>query len=453
MPAPLSSYLNTDKTGVRKYLNDQGYQDNQIGYNNGAVSLNGKSFMNATPEADGSTYASRGSLQDAMKQYSTADNTSKVNSLNNDMYKNVTQQPFQFKQQQSPFAYDPNSDQAYQAAIKSAQSNIQTGQNNTIANLLAHGQGNSSYAATASQQVANREMGNVSNNILPSLIQQSYQRYKDQNASDYQNQLANYNSGQDQLKNQASLSSHLNGLGQQEFTNNLATNQDNRAQSAQDATFSGSYDQYAPQKQEMAANSASWFNSSAADRQKLAARNQSLGDLIGAKKDANGDWTMPQAQRTLAGQQADNTAKYQEGQLGIQQQNADSMEMERQAMAKYREAESARQYALANGQIGNARQGNNNYAMQNLMSIWEKTGVAPQGIPGVEPGMPLYNKSSSSQNNNSSTGELVSSIEQMTPDMKQRFFKEQKSNIIAEHGVAGYNQMYNMYFDKNGEPK
>lgn len=71
------------------------------------------------------------------------------------------------------------------------------------------------------------------------------------------------------------------------------------------AGLTGNYDPYASQKQQMAANSAAWFNASPADRLKLAADNQRIGASIGARQDANGDWVYPQAQRTIQGQQFD----------------------------------------------------------------------------------------------------------------------------------------------------
>jgi hypothetical protein len=67
----------------------------------------------------------------------------------------------------------------------------------------------------------------------------------------------------------------------------------------------GNYDQYAKEKQQMAANSAAWFNASPSEKLRLAAENQKIGASIGAKQDANGDWIMPQAQRTTAGRNAD----------------------------------------------------------------------------------------------------------------------------------------------------
>jgi hypothetical protein len=296
-------------TGIRKYLNDQGYKDDQITYGNGAVSLNGRSFYNATPQADGSTYAPQSALQSALKSYQGADNNTKLNTTVDNMYNSAnTTTPFQFKQQQPEFKFDANSDPAYLSQLALAKNNIQTGQNNTMANLAAHGQGNSSYAATASQQVADREYNNISNQILPNLIQQAYQRYQDQNNNDYRTQAANYGVGQDQFRNQSALSSYLNGVGQQDFTNNLATNQDNRSQQAQDANFTGYYQDpnTSAIKKAMEANSASYAGASAEQQQMLHQKNLELAKSIGGvDTTGNGDYSFGPGQRTLAGQASD----------------------------------------------------------------------------------------------------------------------------------------------------
>jgi len=103
-----------------------------------------------------------------------------------------------------PFEYTAaniESDPTYQAALATARQNIQTGQNNTLANLVANGQGHSSYADTVTQQIANKEMGNVSNNILPQLIQQAYQRHNDEFNNHNLVQTQNYGVTQDAFNN------------------------------------------------------------------------------------------------------------------------------------------------------------------------------------------------------------------------------------------------------------
>lgn len=352
--------------GIRKYLQDQGYGDSDIGFNNGNVTLKGQNLISATPQAQtdlsqglykDSAYASSGALKNALAGYQNTygapklDNTNKMNNLNNSLYNNTTAKPFEFKQQQSPFSYDPNSDQAYQAALRSAQSNIKTGQNNTLANLLAHGQGNSSYAASAAQQIANKEMGNVSNNILPQLIQQAYQRYQDQNNNDYRNQAANYGVGQDQFKNQSALSNYFNGLGQQEIDNQYKNNA--LAETIKQNNWVAYKDSVGM-----------------------------TGDLgTGAKLDYSllGDIT---GNLSLPGQQFQNNVKQQ----GIENTRADK---QLNASLANMSSDNARAAAAEARAAGNQQLGQ-------LFDIWDRTGQAPQGIPGVTAGTPLRDKTSAS---------------------------------------------------------
>lgn len=114
-------------------------------------------------------------------------------------YNSTPSNPYQFTAYQ-PFEYTKENIEAnpvYQAALKTAEGNIQTGQNNTLANLIANGQGNSSYAATVSQQIANKEMANLSNNLLPTMIEQAYNRHVDSFNMNNQVESQNYGVGRD----------------------------------------------------------------------------------------------------------------------------------------------------------------------------------------------------------------------------------------------------------------
>lgn len=79
----------------------------------------------------------------------------------------------------TPFTYDADSDQAYQADVKAAQQNLAVNQKNTNAQLRATGQGKSSYSETVANQLANQTTENIANNILPQYAQQAYGRYQD----------------------------------------------------------------------------------------------------------------------------------------------------------------------------------------------------------------------------------------------------------------------------------
>lgn len=92
--------------------------------------------------------------------------------------------------QSQPFSYDVNSDPEYQAALKRAQSNIQEGQNATMAEMNRRGILNSTITSDRSGEIAANEMGRVETEVVPALVNQAYQRYQGEQAQQQQ-QMAN----------------------------------------------------------------------------------------------------------------------------------------------------------------------------------------------------------------------------------------------------------------------
>lgn len=414
--AAIAAYLNgstgSDKTGIRKYLNDQGYKDDQITYGNGNVMLNGKNFYSATPEADGSTYASAGALQNALKQYNGTDITSKANNLNNTMYNNVTAQPFQFKQQQSPFSYDQNSDVQYQNALKSALANAHQASNNAQSQLGARGIGNSSIASNMANQIQQKAVGDVTTNVLPSLIQQAYQRYQDQNNNDYRNQVANYGAQQDQFKNQSALSNYFNGLGQQDVDNQYRDGQ-------------------------------------AADQQKQSNWNaylQSVGLTGDLGTGPKSDYSLlggNSGNRSLAGQEFDQSKGVQDAGLTGLYNGAPTMQKNAQDFGQW----------LDRGQLGvsqmnagtsamSARNSAGNANFDKLMDVWKATGKAPAGLEnyGITAGSDLRDSKSAVNMQEEVTG-LVGSLRDgsLTPSTALQQLEEDFS--IGHYTKPQYDQL------------
>jgi hypothetical protein len=116
----------------------------------------------------------------------------------------LNESPYQFQTAQ-PFSYNPETDPTYQAALATARQNIAQQQANTNAFLRARGQGRSSYSERVANQIGAQEMARVSNEVLPQLISQAYQRYMDQANRDLQVQQLNYGAQQDRLANLANL--------------------------------------------------------------------------------------------------------------------------------------------------------------------------------------------------------------------------------------------------------
>lgn len=99
----------------------------------------------------------------------------------------------------------------------------------------------------------------------------------------------------------------------------------------------------------------------------------------------------------------------------------------------------------------NARQ-TDNQNQQRLFDIWEKTGVAPAGIPDVKPGTPVYSSRQQSVNENDVYAEAIGNLNTMTPDQRKMFFSGEEESLIRTLGPSGYNQLYNRYFDEYGDP-
>lgn len=183
--------------GIRNYLNNKGFKDDEITYNNGNVMLKGKQFYGATPQADSKTYGDPTKLDQAFNAYN--------NQSYQDDARNVLSQVQQRINTPAPqFNYNRATDPLYQDAIKSAQQNAQTAGNNATVRLGARGIGNSQQALTTENQIQQRELGQVERDIAPQLYNQAYQKY-----------MGEYAMGQDQLKNQMGLFNTYNNMYQQ----------------------------------------------------------------------------------------------------------------------------------------------------------------------------------------------------------------------------------------------
>ncbi|MEC0231187.1 hypothetical protein [Paenibacillus alba] len=341
--------------------------------------------------------------------------TAQINNTTDNIGQRVNAKPFEFKQTAAPFQYNAQSDPAYQAALREAQANASTAAGNISADLNKRGIMDSTVNTNLSNQAAQREYTHVSNDLLPQLMQQAYGRYQDQNNNDYRNQLANYQAGQDQIGNLTKYAGTLNGLNQQEADNEQRS-KDNayRDNTLAETQKQNNYDAYLKSV-------------------------GITGDLgTGPKNDYMllGDKS---GNPSFAGQQyADNKVQQEfENKMKTQLQGANIANMS---------ADNARGWAAESRAAGNQQLGQ-------LFDVWDRTGVAPAGIPGVQAGTRLQAKQTQTQNNNQGVGSLVGDIDQMTPENRKKFFAEQKSNIISEHGLSGFNQLYDSYFDKYGDPK
>lgn len=219
-------------TGIRDALNKKGINNGRVGYSNGYVTVDGKNFMQADLNNKGTTYTSQANFDKAYSSFTQpqaqpsqntalVQATANVNSGNQAIYtppqSRVNQTldslgqtvnknaGFQFTGPSAQFTYDAASDPAYQAALANAKTNIADQQIDTNAELRAGGQGKSSYSETVANQIADKELTNLSNTLVPQLMQQAYQRYTDDANRNLQVQQLNYGVGQDAASNLSNL--------------------------------------------------------------------------------------------------------------------------------------------------------------------------------------------------------------------------------------------------------
>ena len=191
---------------TRAFLKSLGAKDDEIDYQNGAVTYKNKPFQYTTPEADGKAYGSQNELDSLYKKFQGNDAL--------DQYKTNITKP------NTPFTYDINSikaDPLYTSQLGSYTQDTNRGTDTALVNLGRRGIGNSSSAVQAelSGQKSINDYANTK--LAPQVIAEKYKQYIDANtAQDKQNQnllgLANryddqsnlaYDRNADELKNEA----------------------------------------------------------------------------------------------------------------------------------------------------------------------------------------------------------------------------------------------------------
>jgi len=135
---------------------------------------------------------------------------SQINSRTEESSKLMQQMKAIGEREATQFSYDPNSDPAYQAALKRAQANIDVGNSQAQAEMNRRGILNSTITSDRMGEIASAEMGNVETTVIPQLMQQAYQKY-----IDAQNQE------QQRFTNLGALSDKYNNEDQRSIDNNF----------------------------------------------------------------------------------------------------------------------------------------------------------------------------------------------------------------------------------------
>lgn len=162
--------VNTDLVGVRDYLGGQGIYN--VGWNQGSggVTANGQEFLKPAFVQNGRSYADRSAVDQALQNAGINAPVQQQNDLLRQLVERTSQ----------PFAYNPETDPAYQAAVKQAQSGAKLASRGAMEDLNARGILNSSITADNVAQIQQDAMGRVNAEILPQLMSQAYAREQQQ---------------------------------------------------------------------------------------------------------------------------------------------------------------------------------------------------------------------------------------------------------------------------------
>lgn len=200
-------------SNIRQSLINKGVNNKDIGFNktSGSVTVKGKDFMKPSKMANGVSFDTQAGFNKAWNSFSPSISTAVTKAANNFKTGNTTPgsnnpkitqtatnmantfsvpKPPQTRLETTlgnlssavnkPFQYNPENDQAYQAYVQQALSNLNTTQANTNARLRAGGQGKSSYSETLANQLGNQAAQEMQNTMIQQYLPMAYQQHQDQ---------------------------------------------------------------------------------------------------------------------------------------------------------------------------------------------------------------------------------------------------------------------------------
>lgn len=346
----------TTRKSVRDFLVQQGISNDAIGYNNGTVTVGGRNFISARPEADGRTYAAENDLARAYSVYDSNRRKQTVNQRSNDLYNQIGSLREQLTQPQEAFSYNPMADPQYQAALNQARQTAQTGTNNAMVALGSRGIGNSSSAVTAANQIQQRELGRVSDTLLPQMMQQAYQRYMNDRTAQRQ-----------AIMDQLGLFESQYGMVQQDDANRY------RDLAFDQGVYEGN-------------------------------RNFDRGVF---ESDRNFDRGVLESDRAFDRGVLESDRLFDRN-VFESNRNFDRGVLESDRNFNRGVLESDRSYGLQRDNFNLQRDDRN---LDNLYRQWEVTGVAPAGIPGVEPGTPYDSSTPTPRSGTLTANQFLSSVQ------------------------------------------
>ncbi|MEF3306691.1 hypothetical protein [Paenibacillus sp. GYB003] len=360
-----------------------------------------------------------------------------------------------FTAPQAQFQFNPETNASFQAAAKLARQGVGTAQANTNARLRATGQGRSSYSETVANQIAQQAENDIATRLLPQYEQMEYGRFRDEQDLARQNALDLLAVGRD-----------MNALEQQGLENARA-----------DASITGQYlppkardiiDQILNLKRQAERGNVSTEQMTGyrnqADRLRAelaltgvdpnivgyeadydtAVRNVAGGfPTLQARTDQR-NFDYRQQQDELAQQNLEYERQYREARDSIEDERYKQKfdEDVRRFGLEYALQEAAQANQFANAAADNAR-ANAQLALQHERFEFDKE----------QANRPRVSTPTQTQQNNAFVAEVTTNLDRMPANKKAQFFKDERETLINQLGISGYNQLYNLYFDNEGNPK
>jgi len=335
-------------TGVRKYFNDAGYTDVTYDKPSNTVRVNGIDAISPTKVVNGTSYANSSDLESALSRLQNRESTNKINDLLGRV-ETAINTPYKAPE----FSYDIESDPQYQAALRRAQANAETASGNAMAELNKRGILNSTITSDRLGQIQQSEYGRVSDELVPQLMAQAYNRYRD-SVDD------GYRASRDNISDLASL------LG-------LTSDQNQRQRDNAYRDQTTSFDQGMQNKQ-LNINTALAYGDRA-------------GQVLTPQTDPTGYLRQINTGVSSSGTPISQTLDNQQFQYGKTQDAIKNALQARQVNA-----------SIANMSADNARQMDNT-AYNRFMDMWQITGKAPDDMPayGIKKGDPYPTTTSSAK--------------------------------------------------------
>jgi len=329
---------------IRQALNDQGIGNERIGWDNNRkmVTVDGKDFMQGTTK-NGTSYSNSNTFNQALNNFNGSGYSSigpvgepAVMDAGNPYDNQVNSLLNDLMNRiNNPQSYDVYNSPEYQAAQQNVQRQADQSIRGAQESLGASGFARSTNLTDRTQRIQNDANEYMNTQIVPQLLSQN----QSQQQQDYNNLFNILNS----LQGQQGL---YDTREQQTFENDVTM-----------ATLTG----YLPDGTPTSAQQQQELANAWAQADSLGYITEDLADLIG----------IPAGTQTMAAKEYELSRQVQMGNLSNQQAQ---LALERDKNKNYQ----------------------NQQALDNLYRQWEVTGVAPQGIPGVEVGTSFYQQEQTS---------------------------------------------------------